>query len=76
MTLKDSVCTDKIDTTCSDISGLGVGLDMLLKMEGKGKQDKGLVLVTNGKSNEADQPPELLQGIRQQIISQGFHLTV
>jgi hypothetical protein len=66
---------------CADPTGLMVALDELVRMEGKGKQDKGVILVTNGRSrfdSENGDPGDgdLIDMLTRQIIDKELRLTV
>ena len=70
---------------CADPTGLMVALDELVRMEGKGKQDKGVILVTNGRSRfdsengkslEDPGDGDLIDMLTRQIIDKKLRLTV
>ena len=61
----------------ADTSGLTVAVDLLLRGEGKGKQDRGVVLVTNAKSEfDTEHDAEMLSYIQASMHRENLSLTV
>ena len=67
--------TSQISRT--DLSGLMVAVDMLKKMEAKGKPDRGVVLVTNGRSSyDAENDQMYIDLIRGKCQEDGISISV
>jgi len=61
----------------ADISGLTVVVDLLRRGEDKGKQDRGVVLVTNAKSEfDTENDTEMLSHIQASLHRETLSLTV
>eukprot|EP00802_Teleaulax_amphioxeia_P005717 Tamp_05721.p1 GENE.Tamp_05721~~Tamp_05721.p1 ORF type:complete len:320 (-),score=70.60 Tamp_05721:1934-2857(-) len=65
------------EAECNYTSGLTVVVDLLLRGEGKGKQDRGVVLVTNAKSEfDTENDAEMLSHIQASLHRENLSLTV
>ena len=64
------------EQACSYASGLVVALDLLVKMEGMSKQDKGLVIVSNGKTEFDEDDLTFIDHVKQQMLQRDLRMTL